>query len=92
MEVREKKILLSNGDSLPYGVCLWSTGNSSRPLTRDLAAQVPEQKQFAAKRPEQTKLAVDDHLRIIGTARAFAVGDCSTIVRGSLPPTAQVRC
>jgi hypothetical protein len=89
--VEATKIYLSNGEQVPYGVCLWSAGNEARPITQELVAQLPEQARFANPRSSGQKLAVDSHLRIIGAEHAFAGGDCSRIVTGSLPPTAQVR-
>lgn len=89
-EVRRDTLVLSNGEEMGYGVCLWSAGNASRQLTRDFVAQLPEQAQHSPGRPEQCKLAVDQYMRIIGAPDAFAVGDCSKIVTGPLPATAQV--
>ena len=91
-EVRETEMELSDGQTLLYGVCLWSAGNASRDITRQLFAGLKEQQPYAAPRPESQKLAVDAHLRIIGAKNAFAAGDCARIVTGPLPPTAQVRC
>ena len=37
------QVNLQGGEELEYGLCLWSCGNSARPLVQDLVAQVPEQ-------------------------------------------------
>lgn len=89
-EVRETDMDLSNGQTLPYGVCLWSAGNRSRDITLQIFRNLEGQKPYAAPRPEMQKLAVDPYLRIIGAKNAFAVGDCARIVTAPLPPTAQV--
>lgn len=54
-------------EALPYGVCVWSTGNAARPLVRDLVASVPDQAALnAGAPPAAVKLAVDPYLRVIG--------------------------
>ena len=35
--------MLSTGEVMKYGVCVWSAGNAPRPLVQQLAAQIPEQ-------------------------------------------------
>ena len=82
---------LSSGDVLPYGVCLWSAGNCSRQITRDIFGQVEGQQPWKARREAQQKVAVDNYLRVIGTTNVFAAGDCAQIVDAPLPPTAQAR-
>jgi NADH:ubiquinone reductase (non-electrogenic) len=81
---------LSTGETMQYGVCLWSAGNSSREVTQQIFVGLEDQQPFAAPRPEMQKLAVDPYLRIIGAKNAFAAGDCARIVSAPLPPTAQV--
>jgi NADH:ubiquinone reductase (non-electrogenic) len=89
--VRETEMYLSNGQALPYGVCLWSAGNCSRQITRDIFGQVEGQQPYKARREAQQKVAVDNYLRVVGTKNVFAAGDCARLVEGPLPPTAQVR-
>jgi NADH:ubiquinone reductase (non-electrogenic) len=61
-EVGEDTITLKGGETLKYGVCVWSAGNAPRPLVQQLAAQIPEQASFQpGGRPG--KLAVDPFLR-----------------------------
>jgi hypothetical protein len=63
---------LSTGETMQYGVCLWSAGNSSREVTQQIFVGLEDQQPFAAPRPEMQKLAVDPYLRIIGAKNAFA--------------------
>lgn len=91
--VRETEMYLSSGDALPYGVCLWSAGQCSRKITRNVFGQVEAQQPWKARSEAQQKVAVDNYLRLIGTSNVFAAGDCASIVEAPLPPTAQVcRC
>jgi NADH:ubiquinone reductase (non-electrogenic) len=75
--------------SLPAGMTLWSAGNSSRPLVRDLATTRPALAPFSPN-PTTAKLAVDPWCRILGAPDALAVGDAAAMVGRRLPPTAQV--
>ncbi len=43
VEVTAQDVKLGSGESLPYGVCVWSAGNAARPLTQELVASIPEQ-------------------------------------------------
>lgn len=43
IEVTAQHVKLGSGESLPYGVCVWSAGNAARPLTQELVASIPEQ-------------------------------------------------
>lgn len=89
--VREDELDLSTGVALKYGVCLWSAGNCSRDITRQVFEQLEGAAAFRAPRPPMQKLPVDNHMRVIGCQNVYAAGDCSRIVAAPLPPTAQVR-
>ncbi|CAK0752207.1 hypothetical protein CVIRNUC_002128 [Coccomyxa viridis] len=54
-EVREGSLVLQNGDILPYGICVWSTGVGPTEFTTSL--------HFA--KTARGRIAVDDHLRIL---------------------------
>ncbi|ORX90768.1 nucleotide-binding domain-containing protein [Basidiobolus meristosporus CBS 931.73] len=60
--------------TLPFGVCLWSTGISMTPLTKQLCDSLKEQKNKRA-------LETDNRLRVKGIADGsiYAIGDCSTL-------------
>lgn len=74
-EVKEKVIIAQNEKKetveYPYGLLVWATGNTARPLTRDLMAQLPEEQN------SRRGLLVDEHLRLLGADGVFALGDCT---------------
>ena len=43
LQVTKDVIKLGNGEELPYGVCVWSAGNSPQPLVQQLVEQLPAQ-------------------------------------------------
>ncbi|KAK9844058.1 hypothetical protein WJX81_003133 [Elliptochloris bilobata] len=90
VEVTQDQVVLPSDERLDYGVCVWSTGNASRPLVQAVAAQLPAQAEFSGGRPAATKLAVDPFLRIVGARDALALGDCAMMHGNRLPATAQV--
>lgn len=97
MEVTQKDVVYrdkndpSNAERrLGAGMVLWSAGNSSRPLVRDLVQRFPPQMPYSAKNPVVAKIAVDPWLRVIGARDALAIGDCSVMTGRRLPVTAQV--
>jgi len=91
VEVTRKEVVLKDGGSLPYGVCVWSTGNAAQPLVQQLVDQIPEQAERAAARPAASrKLSVDSFMRVVGARDIVALGDCSSIIGNPLPATAQV--
>ncbi|KAL7333175.1 NADH:ubiquinone oxidoreductase [Mucor circinelloides] len=84
-EVREKEIEVKRPDgsidTIPYGLLVWATGNTARPLIKDLMQKFPETQQV------RRGLAVDDWLRLDGSEDIYALGD-ATATRYA--PTAQV--
>ncbi|KAF7729451.1 NADH:ubiquinone oxidoreductase [Apophysomyces ossiformis] len=84
-EVREKEIVVQKPDgsmdTMPYGLLVWATGNTSRPLIRNLMAKFPETQTV------RRGLAVDDWLRLQGSEDIFALGDATAT---KYAPTAQV--
>lgn len=79
-------MVLKSGERLPYGVCLWSAGNAPRQIVKDISQAIPDQSEFNIP----GKLCIDPFLRVIGAKDVLALGDCSRIVSGPLPATAQV--
>ena len=79
-QVHPHTMELSDGTSLPFGLCVWSTGNEQIPFVREL----PFEKDRAGR------ILVDDHLKVIGQHHIYAAGDCSALKSGALPGTAQV--
>ena len=75
---------------LGAGMVLWSAGNSSRPLVRELVQRVPAQVPYSIRNPVVAKIAVDPYLRVVGARDALAIGDCCVMTGRRLPATAQV--
>ncbi|GKV19122.1 hypothetical protein SLEP1_g29416 [Rubroshorea leprosula] len=63
----------SNGEtfSMPYGLCLWSTGIGPRPVIKEFMQQIGQGNRRA--------LATDEWLRVEGYNNIYALGDCATI-------------
>jgi len=87
---RDKNDPTNTERRLGAGLVLWSAGNSSRPLVRDLVTRFPAQKPYSRSNPVVAKIAVDPFLRVIGARDALAIGDCSVMTGRRLPATAQV--
>ncbi|KAG8922136.1 NADH:ubiquinone oxidoreductase, partial [Tulasnella sp. 417] len=83
-EVKDKVVVVKNDkgqiEELPYGLLVWAAGNVSRPITRDLMAQLPQHQ------TNRRGLLVDDYLRLLGVNDVYAIGDCTAT---SYAPTAQ---
>ncbi|GAA5998691.1 uncharacterized protein JCM10292_007162 [Rhodotorula paludigena] len=84
-EVQEKKILAMNENKevveYPYGLLVWATGNTARPVTRDLMSRIGDAQN------SRRGLLVDEHMRLLGADGIFALGDCTAT---NYAPTAQV--
>ena len=68
-------------EKIPYGLLVWATGNTVRPVVKDLMSQIPAQKN------SKRGLAVNEYLVVKGTENIWAVGDCAI---ANFAPTAQV--
>lgn len=83
-KVTDKSVITQNekGEVVeyPYGLLVWATGNTARPLTRDLMASLPD------TQTSRRGLLVDEHLRLLGADGVFALGDCTAT---NYAPTAQ---
>lgn len=84
-EVKEKEIVVQQPDgtnaTIPYGLLVWATGNTVRPVIRNLMAKMPEAQTV------RRGLAVDDWLHLNGAQGIYALGDASAT---KYAPTAQV--
>ena len=78
--VEDKRILLSDGSSIDYGLVVWSTGIGATPLIQQLP--------FAKDRAQ--RLTTDNFFSIDDKRTVFAIGDCATRAGDALPATAQV--
>ncbi|KAL6060343.1 Mitochondrial rotenone-insensitive NADH dehydrogenase (NDE2 external NADH dehydrogenase) [Balamuthia mandrillaris] len=86
-EVRRHEFVLANGDTIPFGLAVWSTGVAPSPLVRSLASP-------PFKKHTSGRLMIDEKLRVVGTNGplddVYAAGDDATFENQPLPPTAQV--
>ncbi|KAI8814108.1 pyridine nucleotide-disulfide oxidoreductase-domain-containing protein [Cladochytrium replicatum] len=85
-EVKEKEIVVQLPDksikSIPYGLLVWATGNTARPVVQKLIQQLPIELQN-----QRRGLVVDEFLGVKGTSGIYALGDATAT---KYPPTAQV--
>ncbi len=85
-EVKPREIVVQNAqneiESIPYGLIVWATGNTARPVVSDLIKKLPQNIQN-----QRRGLVVDDYLQVKGADGIYALGDCSAT---KYPPTAQV--
>ncbi|KAL9662757.1 hypothetical protein QQ045_027591 [Rhodiola kirilowii] len=83
-EVHPKKIVLSDGTDVPYGLLVWSTGVGPSEFVKSL--NLP-------KAPGG-RIGIDEWMRVPGVENVFALGDCAGFVektgRPVLPALAQV--
>ena len=83
-KVSEKSITIETPDKkieeMPYGLLVWATGNTARPVISNLISKIPEQTQ-------RRGLTVDESLNVVGAKNVYALGDCSAT---KFAPTAQV--
>ncbi len=90
-EIDEDKIMLNDGREVPYGLAVWAAGNGPLPVTLSLIDALGEGKQAEAQSVARGRIAIDPWLRVIGSnGDIMAFGDCSCIISGQLPATAQV--
>lgn len=92
-EVKEDVISLNNGEDIPYGIAVWAAGNGPLPVTLQLVEALSKDGngQSEAQAIARGRVATDPWLRAIGgKGDILAFGDCSCIVAGQLPATAQV--
>lgn len=78
--VEPNDIILRDGSRLPYGLVVWSTGNTQ---TQFIASQ-----QFP--KSQSGRILTDRYLKVSGLSDVFAIGDCATVEGEEFPATAQV--
>lgn len=66
---------------MPYGLLVWATGNTVRPVIRDLMSRIQ------AQQNSRRGLLVNEYLVVEGTEGIWALGDCTA---SKYAPTAQV--
>ncbi|KAJ8613436.1 hypothetical protein CTAYLR_002317 [Chrysophaeum taylorii] len=91
-EVNQTHVMIGDlHESIPYGLCVWATGNGPVRVVSDSIDEIGTVQKDAQSRC-RGRLAVDSHLRVLGTPRGevFALGDCAAFPPSPLPATAQV--
>lgn len=90
-EVNGTHVLLGEAESVPYGFCVWATGNGAVSVVSETVAALGEGAQAEAQSIARGRLAVDPWLRVLGAPRGevYSIGDCAC-GSPSLPATAQV--
>lgn len=78
--VEEKEILLADGSHVPYGMMVWSTGNTQTPFVKSLPFE----------KDRGSRLITDEFFHIKGFTNIYSLGDCATIEGNVLPATSQV--
>lgn len=68
-------------EDIPYGLLVWATGNTARPLVRELMDRI------LAQAGSRRGLAVNEYLAVKGADDIWAIGDCAW---ANCAPTAQV--
>jgi NADH dehydrogenase FAD-containing subunit len=93
-EVKNNVAHLGNGETLPFGVMVWSTGIKQIPLIRNLPSLV--------SKTQGGRVKIDQHLRVLAEispenllaplcdGTVFAIGDCAADSIRPLPTLAQV--
>jgi len=91
-EVKEDRILLNNGKEIPYGLAVWAAGNGPLPITLQMIDSFKDDAtQVDAQAIARGRIATDAWLRVLGAGGdIMAYGDCSCVITGQLPATAQV--
>lgn len=80
VEVAAEVITLKSGDTVPFGLLVWSTGIGPTPLVQSLS--------FPKSRTN--RLLTDEWFRLKGTDSLYALGDCAAFETIELPATSQV--
>ncbi len=81
-EVTANSARLSTGETLPTRTVVWTAGVAPHPSLRNLSVPLDE----------RGRVPVDEHLRVEGLERVWAVGDCASVPDpdgGITPGTAQ---
>jgi NADH:ubiquinone reductase (non-electrogenic) len=84
-EVHDREITVQQADGslskMPYGLLVWATGNTSRPMVRNLMSKFPQTQTVGRG------LLVDDWLKMQGSEDIYVLGDAAA---SKYAPTAQV--
>ena len=73
-------VVTGSGTRVPFGLCVWSTGNAALDMVRGLGLELSR----------DGRILVDDRLRVPGQESVFALGDCAVSASAPLAMLAQV--
>ena len=79
--VERNSLVTGSGARLPFGVCVWSTGNTALEMVRGLGLDLD---------PGSGRVLVDERLQVPGREGVFALGDCAVSATQPLAMLAQV--
>lgn len=83
-DVKERSVIVQDANKemkeIPYGLLVWATGNTSRQITRNLMAKLPQ------AQTQRRGILVDDYMAMLGADGVYALGDCTAT---QYAPTAQ---
>lgn len=79
-KVNYNSVLTGSGEDLPFGVCVWSTGNTALDLVKNLGLQLSR----------DGRIIVDETLVVPGHGDVYALGDCAVSSSQPLAMLAQV--
>ncbi len=80
IKVERDRVHLKDGETLAYGLLVWSTGNGTAPLVKSLPF----------KKDPNGRIIIDRFLRVEGQTAIYAAGDCATFEDKDIPATAQM--
>ena len=64
LQIGDKLISLANGQTLPYGFCVWAAGNGPIPFVLDTVNKIAEQQSLQGK--ARGRIVTDNWLRVMG--------------------------
>jgi NADH:ubiquinone reductase (non-electrogenic) len=79
-KVEANEILLKDGSHVPYGMMVWSTGNTQTDFVKSLPFE----------KDRGSRLLTDEFFHLKGYKHIYSLGDCATIEGNLLPATSQV--
>jgi len=79
--VKDVSVVLDSGKEIPFGACIWSTGNAALDFVKNIDT---------INLDRTNRILIDDYLQIEGHSDVFALGDCAVSSSKPLAMLAQV--
>jgi len=79
-EVKDESVVLGSGHEIPFGICVWSTGNAALDFV----------KQSGLSLSSDNRILVDSKLRVVNKDSVYSIGDCAVSDCQPLASLAQV--